>query len=204
VEILKHNTTLSPFPARRAYEAHGLAAGADFAAYADDIAQEILWWGSHDVHRQGGINLGWREIVADTAAEIGVEKKRRGMKDPAWKIENAIFEKVMKDWENLSPKQREEMLRKAGGNTSAARGFAFAAIGGAVRAGGPDVLALAVGGVAGAVLAPVAAVVGLVGAGWAAYDLAGPGYRVLRPITLSVALTRRRLRDQRAASVFGD
>jgi uncharacterized protein YaaW (UPF0174 family) len=83
----------------------------------------------------------------------------------------------------------------------------MAGAGVAVRLGGPQLLAFVVArgasyALAASVLGPVAAALGIV---WAAYDLAGPSYRVLRPTVLTiVAVTRQRLREERAAAAFRD
>lgn len=44
----------------------------------------------------------------------------------------------------------------------------------------------------------------VLGTAWATYDLAGPALRVLRPVVLIVAFTRRRLREARTARAFED
>jgi uncharacterized protein YaaW (UPF0174 family) len=50
----------------------------------------------------------------------------------------------------------------------------------------------------------VGPVLATLGTAWAAYDLAGPGYRVLRPATLMIAYHRRRLREDSVAEAFRD
>lgn len=206
VSILKQHTSWSPFPVPRATVAHNVEAGGDMRRHADAIAVEILWWGSNDLHFQFGEERTWLEVVKDTARSAGVPENERDNSLPVWRIEGALLTKVLKNWEALTPKQREEALRKAGFSTDAARGGMGVAVGAAARLGGPQLLALI--GVEGAgiafaaaLLAPIAAALGAV---WAAYDLAGPGYRVLRPVVLIIALTRQRLRDQRASDGFKD
>ena len=206
VGILKEQWALDPFPATRAYEAHKLAADADFTGYAAQIAAEILWWASHNLHRQFGGMPPWRDVVEKVAASIGVPAQDRTGDLPAWKIEGAVLRKALDDWEKLSPAQRQDVLAKAGVDFGAAQGGALAAAGGAVALGGDGLLAfLAARGVgfavAGTILAPAALVLGTL---WAAYDLAGPSYRVLRPVVMTISYTRQRLRDERAASAFKD
>ena len=206
VGIVKQHHSWSPFPAPRAYHAHSLSGEADFKPHAGAIAQEILWWGSNDLHRQLGEERVWREIVQRTAKEVGVAREFHGDHVPAWRMEGAIVQKTLRDWENLSPEQREEFLRKAGLDLSAALGGAAVAAGGLVRLGGQQLLAfLAARGasyaLAAAVFAPVATVLGSI---WVAYDLAGAGYRVMLPVTLTIAHTRQCLRDERVAAAFRD
>jgi uncharacterized protein YaaW (UPF0174 family) len=206
VGIVKQQSSWSPFPAPRAYEAHVLPDNADFTPHASAIANEILWWGSNDLHRQLGEERPWREVVARTAAEMKVPKEQRKDSLPAWKIEGAALQKALEDWEVLSQEQREEVLRKAGWDLSALKGGAMSAAGVAVRLGGRQLLTFMAARGAGfalaaSVFAPVAPALGIL---WAAYDLAGPGYRVLRPTVLTIAVTRQRLRDERVAAAFRD
>jgi hypothetical protein len=77
VAVLKQHTSLSPFPTRRAYAAHALPVGGDFTAHATAIAEEVLWWGSHDVHRQFADAPGWIEVVTGTAKHLDVPEKER-------------------------------------------------------------------------------------------------------------------------------
>ena len=121
-------------------------------------------------------------------------------------MEGAILRNALKDWEKLTPTQRQAVLAKAGADFGVAQGGALAAAGGAVALGGEELLAfLAARGVgfaaAGTVFAPAALVLGTL---WAAYDLAGPSYRVLRPVVMTIGYTRQRLRDERAADAFKD
>ena len=141
VGIVKQHHSWSPFPAPRAYHAHSLSGEADFIPHARAIAQEILWWGSNDLHRQLGEERGWREIVQRTAREVGVAREYLSDHLPAWRMEGAIVQKTMRDWENLSPEQREEVLRKAGLDFSATLGVATVAAGGLVRLGGQQLIA---------------------------------------------------------------
>lgn len=206
VGIYKRYTSWSPFPADRAYDAHALAIGADFTPHAEAIARELIWWGSHDFGRQVGMVPTWRDIVTDVAKQAGVEEEDRASCLPVWKIEQVTLRKVLAHWESMSPGQREKALREAGVDTSAARGGVTAAAGGLVRLGGDKLLTfLAARGVglatAATVVAPLATVVG---AAWTTHDLAGPSHRVLRPAVLTIAHTRQKLRDARAAGQFED
>jgi uncharacterized protein YaaW (UPF0174 family) len=79
-----------------------------------------------------------------------------------------------------------------------------AAAGGMAGLGARQLLAFLAARGAGAAVPFVGPVLTAVGAAWAAYDLAGPGYRVLRPATLLIAFHRRRLRDERASLAFRD
>ena len=206
VGICKHHTSWSVFPADRAYEAHTLQDGADFATHADAIAREILWWGSHDFGRQIGMLPTWRDIVVAVARQAGVEDEDRAKTLPVWKIEQATLRKALTDWESLTPERREEILKEAGINTDTARGGVAAAAGGLVRLGGEQLLAfLAARGagyaLAATIFAPVATVLGTI---WTAHDLAGPSKRVLRPLVLTIAHTRQKLREAQTAAAFQD
>lgn len=75
VAVLKQYTSFSPFPANRAYDAHTLPADGNFIAHADAIAAEVLWWGSHDVHRQVGDLPGWISVLLGTARSILVYRR---------------------------------------------------------------------------------------------------------------------------------
>jgi uncharacterized protein YaaW (UPF0174 family) len=202
VAILKQRWSLSPIPGPRAYEAHGLPDDADFIPHATAIANEILWWGSNDFHRLLGEERSWREVVVRTAANMKVSTDQRKDSLPVWKVEGAILQKALDDWECMKPEQRKEALRKARWDLGALKGGAMAVVGLSSR----QLLAfLATRGagyaLAGTFFAPLAAALGI---GWTAYDVAGPSYRVLRPTVLTIAYTRRRLRDERAAAAFKD
>jgi uncharacterized protein YaaW (UPF0174 family) len=206
VEIVKKHSSWSPFPAPRAYEAHVLSNNVDFAPHANAIAREILWWGSNELHRQIGEDRGWQKVVSMTAAQIGVPKEQRMENLTAWQIEGAVLQKTLEDWEKISPEQRGKALQKTGLDLSAVKGGILATAGGVAGLGGQQLLSfLAARGasftLAATVFAPVATVLGVA---WATYELAGPGYRVLRPAVLSIALTRQRLRDERITAAFGD
>jgi hypothetical protein len=204
VAVLKQHKSLTPFPARRAYAAHALPVGGDLTAHATAIAEEVLWWGSHDVHRQFADAPGWIEVVTATAKHLDVPEKERGPAFPAWKIEDAVFHKAMDAWERLGPAEREAAMKKAGVDAGAAKGGMAAAAGGMAGLGARQLLAFLAARGAGAAVPFVGPVLTAVGAAWAAYDLAGPGYRLLRPATLLIAFHRRRLRDERASSAFRD
>jgi hypothetical protein len=148
----------------------------------------------------------WRDIVTDVARQAGVEEKDRTEGLPVWKIEQATLRKALADWEKFSPEQREEALKEAGVDASAARGGFAAAAGGLVRLGGEKLLTLLAARGAGyaaaaTVFAPVATAVGAI---WTAHDLAGPSHRVLRPAVLTIGHTRQKLREARAAATFED
>jgi hypothetical protein len=110
----------------------------------------------------------------------------------------------MNAWEDLTPNEREAAMKKAGIDLGAIKGGMIAAVGGMAGLGARQLLSFLAARGAGAAIPFVGPVLTVVGAGWAAYDLAGPGYRVLRPATLVIAFHRRRLRDERAASAFRD
>lgn len=204
VTILKQHTSYTPFPARRAYGAHALPPTGDFSAHAASVAAEVLWWGSHDIHEWFADPPGWVQVLIGTAQQLGVPEKERLPILPAWKIEDAIFRKAMDAWERLTPTEREAAMKKAGINADAARGGLVAAAGGIAGLGARQLLAFLAARGAGAAVPFVGPVLTAVGAAWAAYDLAGPGYRVLRPATLLIAFHRRRMRDERTASAFRD
>jgi uncharacterized protein YaaW (UPF0174 family) len=203
VAILKQHSSWSPFPGRRAYEAHALPDDADFTRHANAIADEILWWGTNEFNRLFGYETTWHEVVAGTAAKMKVSQDQGKERLPAWKIEGAILLKGLDNWERMSPDERKEALRKAGWNLDALRGVGAGVI---ANLGGRQLLqfvaARALIALPGAALPLVAAALGIGGIGWTAYDLAGPSYRVLRFCVLAIALTRRRLRDERAAAAF--
>lgn len=206
VGILKRHSSWSPFPQNRSDAVQHLPDDADFTPHAHEIAREVVWWGSHEVGRQFGFRPKWRDIVSDVAKQLGVKKEDRATTIPVWKIEQATLKQALAGWEKLSPKEREEALRRAGDNINAARGGLAAALGGIIPLGGEGLIAfLAARGasyaLAATVFAPVATTLG---AAWAAHDLAGPAFRVLRPAVLTIGFTRQRLRDERAASAFED
>jgi uncharacterized protein YaaW (UPF0174 family) len=192
VAILKQRWSLSPIPGPRAYAVHHLPDDADFIPHATAIANEILWWGSNDLHRLLGEERSWRNIVISTAANMNVSTDERKDSLPAWKVEGAILQKALDDWERMTPEQRENALREAGCDLGALKGGTMAATGFVANLGGRQLLAfIAARGagyaLAGAVFAPLAAALGIA---WTAYDLAGPSYRVLRPAVLTIAYTR--------------
>ncbi len=204
VGILKQHKTYSIFPARRAYAAHALPADGDFTPHAKAIAEEILWWGSHELARQVATPPGWKEILISTAEHLAVAKDERQPTLPAWSIEDAVFRKALAAWEHLPLAEREAAMKKAGLDLGSAKGAVVAAAGGAASLGAPQLLAFLAARGVGAVVPFVGPVLAAVGTVWAAYDLAGPGYRVLRPATLMIAYHRRRLREERLASAFRD
>jgi len=204
VGILRKYKTWWPGEVPRAYAAHRLPEDADFKPHAPAIADEILWWGSHDLMRQFGTKENYRQVVVETARSIGVDKQDRGPDQPAWRVEGAILRKVLKDWEDLAPEKRAAIIEELGGSVEPLRGALFAVPG--VGVTGAQLLGLIAArglpfAVGGAVLVPVVTALSSL---WIAYELAGPGYRVLRPVVTTIALTRRRLRDERAATAFRD
>ncbi len=204
VAVMKQYTSLSPFPARRAYAAHELPSDGDFRAHAEAIADEVIWWGSHDLLRAFAESPRWVDVLVTTAEHLDVLAQERKPGLAAWKIEDAIFRKGLDAWERLTPAEREAAMKKAGVDASAARGGMAAAAGGMAGMGARQLLTFLAARGAGAAVPFIGPVLTAVGAVWAAYDLAGPGYRVLRPATLVIAFHRRRLRDERAASAFRD
>jgi hypothetical protein len=206
VGIMKQYSSYSPFPESRAYEAYTLPENADFTPHSSAIVNEILWWGSNDLHRLIGEERSWRAVVAQTAASMNVPVEQREVSLPSWKIEGAVIQKALEHWEEMTPEEREAALREAGWDAAAVRGGSTACAGVAARLGGQQLLTFVAA--RGASYALAASVLGLLaaalGVAWAAYDLLGPSYRVLRPIILFIAITRRRLRDERAAAAFRD
>ncbi len=209
VSILKEHKSWSPLPASRAYEAHETTSNDQLLPHVPAIAQEIFWWGSNDVDHQFGKLRDWCAIVTDTARQIGVPSKELAGSPPAWHVERALLRTALAEWEKLSPEIREDALRRTGGAREAAKGGPLLATGSLVSAGSAQIATfLAARGAsyaaAATVLAPLAIVLGAVGAVWAAYDLAGPAFRVLRPLALTIAYSRNRLCDGRAAAAFED
>lgn len=206
VSVLKPARSLTPFPADRAYDAHALPPGSHFAPHAQAIAKEVLWWGSNEMLRQFGSAPAWLDLLRGTAKHVGLPEKKRARGLPAWKIEDAIFSKALEAWERLSPEQREAAMKSAGMDLAALRGAvtgAAAAVGrDAVKVGAQRLLSFLGPRFAGAAVPGVGPLLVAAATFWSAYDVAGPGYRVLRPATLVIAYHRRRLRDARLASAF--
>jgi hypothetical protein len=204
VGVLKARWSLSLFPAARAYEVHRINDDGDFTGHANEIAAEILWWGSNDLVRQFYGMPSWRDVLAQVAVSVGVPAATLARDTPAWMIESKILQKALADWDKLTPKQREEALAKAGIDLGAIPGAVIAGAGGAAMLGADALAAfLAQRGVAalfaGTFLAPIALVAGVA---WSAYSIAGPAHRVLRPVALVIAVTRQCMRDERAANAF--
>ncbi len=205
VDVLKSHKSWTPFAMTSAKSARAAGPSESLRPFAGEIAAEILWWGSHDVLRSLGAAPDWRAVLADVAKAAGVPKADRAADMPAWRIEGAIITKLLADWERMSPADRAAKIRESRGDIGAAPGGALAALGLGGALGGAELLALV--GAEGAGVALGAAILwpAVVAAGvlQIAYSLAGPGYRVLRPVALHVALTRQRLRDARIAASFG-
>jgi hypothetical protein len=207
VKIMKERRSWSPFPAKRYYEVHELPDDANFGEHVHAIAEEILWWGSNDIHRQFGEQRGWLEIVRKLAARVGVKNDERGDDLPAWRIEKAIVRHAFSDWEKLSPDQRQTKLNEAGFDATAFRGAGLGVFGGITALSAEELLAFliargsssAAGAVGTVFLPPLAIILGML---WTSYDLAGPAYRVIRPIALNIALARWRLREERVAAAW--
>lgn len=211
--IMAGHTSWSPFPDRRATAAHQQPADADLRPFAREIACEVMWWGANDVHRDLGHQDTWPEVLRRVAKSEGLKARDLDGR-PAWQIEQAILTRVLSRWEQMTSGEREEVIQRSGAKFDAAWGGALAAGGGAMAAteamlvaGGPRLLSFLASRLAPlAIAAPavpfVAPVLTVLGAAWAAYDLAGPAFRVLRPVALTVAFTRRRLREARSARAF--
>ena len=160
------------------------------------------------------IEPNWRNIVDSTAKWLKVPENARSKKLPAWKIEQAMILHVLSAWETMSPKQRENAILNADVNFSGVIGGAVAAIaGGIARLSETELMTFLTAratpsAVSATTFAPIVMPFALLltvgSAFWGAYDLAGPGYRVLRPVALFIAFTRKRLRDERAADAFRD
>ena len=214
LDVMGNRTSWSPFPDQRATAAHASPRDADLRPYAPDIARELLWWGSNDLHLDFGAGLAdWPMVVRTVAKKERVKPVERD-DVPAWRTEEALLKQLLARWEKMTPEQRREAMQKAGANLDATRGGMAAAGGGAMAAaeaatafGGSRLLAflaarLAPVAVAGPAVPFIAPALTVLGGVWAAYDLAGPALRVLRPTTLLVALTRRQLRNARLAAAF--
>lgn len=208
VSIMKASTSLSIFPAARAYEAHQVQPGGDLRSHVAEIAGEILWWGSNDLQRQIGWQPDWRAVVVATAQQVGVKPDYCGSSVAVWRIERQLVIAALTDWEAMDPQRRADSVGEAGGTLGALLPGGIGAVGSAIARFGTSKLAallpakLAAGAAIGATMVPVA--LALATAAWTAHELAGPAHRVLRPVALTIALTRFRLRDERAAAVFGD
>lgn len=202
VSILKNSKSLSPFPARRATRAHEAHEADDLRPHAPAIAEEVVWWGSNEVHLQRGQTRTWVEIVADVASKNRVSAEEADPQLPAWKIEQALFRKAMATWETLTAEQREEAMRSTPAFSKLVRRGAVPALGTVASVGGRFLFGRGLPLVAGATA--FATIATAMSALWMGYELAGPAYRVLQPISLSVAYTRVTLRHQRLADAFRD
>ena len=205
-------TSLSPFPAKRAEDARKEPPGADLRVHAAAIAEELFWWGSNDINLDlGKPSRDWTGVLATVARSQGLSFKDIA-DTPAWRVEELLIKRVLPNWEAMSGEQRKEVMRKAGIGLGAAKGGITAAAGGAMAAaegllikGGPQLAKFLAARFAPAAVVPIAApVLTVLGTAWAAYDLAGPSHRVIRPAVLLIALTRVQLREQRNASAFED
>lgn len=215
LDVMGKHKSLSPFPDQRAAAAHGTRKGADLRPHADAIARELLWWGSNDVLLDFGERVDWPGVVGAVAKNEGLKASVIAGR-PAWQVGQALMKELLTQWEKLPPKQRAETMRKAGVGLDAARGGLAAVGGGAIAAvdllatvGGPRLIALLAGrlaplAVAGPAIPFIAPALTVLGTAWAAYDLAGPAFRVLRPAALLIAVTRQQLRDERMSAAFED
>jgi uncharacterized protein YaaW (UPF0174 family) len=202
--LAKHKSW-SPFPSSRATEAHQADPDADLRPHAAAIAREIVWWGSNDIAGRFKEPPPWREILLDLAKVAGVKKEKLAGASKAWEIEHAILGAAAASWESLTPEQRKQALEKAGLNKADyAKAVGGLVSGTAARAGvGPAAAMLGLKGAA--VTAASAVIMPLtlaLTAAWTGYVTAGPAYRVLKPVALAIALTRRQLIDARAAQAF--
>jgi hypothetical protein len=128
----------------------------------------------------------------------------KGNCPPAWQIEEAILSKLSENWEKMTPEQRAKAFKKANPDLRAMRGASAAGLGGAAMLGADALFAFfgyraASLALVGTVFAPVAAIGG---AGWTAYELAGPAYRVLQRVIVMIGWTRLKLRYQRIATAY--
>lgn len=202
--LAKHKSW-SPFPAVRATVAHQAGPEADLRPHAAAIAREVVWWGSNDISGQFKEPPTWREILLDLARVAKVKKVKLAEASRAWEIEHEILGTVAANWESLTPEQRKDALDKAGLNKADyAKAVGGLVSGSAARVGvGPATAMLGLQGAA--VTAVSAAIIPLtlaLTAAWTGYVTAGPAYRVLKPVALTIALTRRQLIDARAAQAF--
>ena len=119
-----------------------------------------------------------------------------------------MFRKALSAWEQMPPDEREAIMTKAGMDLSAARGAAAGvatiAARGAVRAGAEQLIRFLGARFASSAVPFIGPFLVAATTAWSAYDLAGPGYRVLRPAALLIAFHRRRLRERRLISAFGE
>lgn len=113
ISILREHTSFSPFPARRAKLAHAAEPDHDLHPHVPAIVEEILWWGSNEIHRQLGEQRDWPTIVLKAARQLGVPKKDADSLMPAWRIEHMLLQKALSNWEVLSPEQRDKAIRKS-------------------------------------------------------------------------------------------
>lgn len=204
VGILKQQRAFFPYPNRRAEAAHAVHPSGDLTPHVAAIAEEILWWGSHGLDFMAQGLPRWVDILMGLANHAGAKIKDSGSSPTAWALEDAIFCHVLASWDQMSSDQREAAVKKAGVNFKVLQGGAMAAVGFALRMAVPDALALGavpVGAIGAALVGPLLGGIGLV---WAGYKLSGPSYRVLYPITLTIADHRWRLRDARMAAAFRD
>ena len=192
VSILKRHRSYWPFPVPRAYLAHELTTADDFTVHVNEIAREILWWGSNDLHLKLGEEPDWVNVLIRTACQVGVPASERQAGNPAYKLEDAIFKRVLSNWDQLAPEEREKILTKSNWDYQAGRGVLATAAGTLAKLGSRELIALG-----GSFIASAGVVVPVMGALWTAYDLAGPNYRVIKPVVLTIGYTRRRLRDKR-------
>jgi hypothetical protein len=213
--ILQNRWIVTPFRFRypRAKEAHRLPADADLRAHAGALAEEIRWWGSHELKRQFGHQPSWKEIVVDVAHSFGVVPPSDAEHMHLCQVESLILRKVLERSEHMTPAQRSEAIRKGmpgvkaisqsaeTGAPGAWFGSAMAEFASTLRRNPPKWLPRAVPSNASRAAAIIAAAA-LAAA--VAHHLAGPGYRVLRPAVLTVAIARQHLRDQTLAANFGD
>ncbi len=183
--------------------------------YVDEIAEELQRFGGNTFVNyliRFGKGVHYKEILCDVCDKMKVNYNK---KSPVERIEGELFAKILeKAMDKIDEETLKELLKNTKINT--AKGFskqaAFAAIQGAIRAGGFASYQLAVivaNAVAMQILGrglTIAANAGLTRAigvfagpiGWAitalwtAIDIAGPAYRITMPAVIQVAFLRQK------------
>jgi uncharacterized protein YaaW (UPF0174 family) len=175
----------------------------------DLVAHEIQMFGGNAISNlaRGGHGVLYREIVSDVAVRLKLGKTAEA---PIEELEDAILATIAhRAWDKMSEGERGEFVRTAGLGPAAMSGM-LAALGAttpasfrvsAIVANSVARQLLGRGLVVGAAapffqgLAVLAGPVGwVITALWAAYDLAGPGYRVTVPCTIQLSYMRKKSR----------
>ena len=189
----------------------------DHRCYVDDIAAEIqLFGGNTMANILRGHGAQYREICCDVAHRLKVNFNEAA---PVETIESSILMKILEEaWNKMDPGQRTALLTALGlEHAKVPTGpFALLAIRSGLQLGGflsyqvaviianrvshmllKRGLSLAANRLLSRSLATVAGPIGAVlMALWAAYDIAGPAYRVTIPCVIQVALIRRQFLTQ--------